>query len=90
MFPINPYVTGMAATRLLSGSLEVLAALLILRYGRVDRALEINAALAAIGPLAMMTATAIGLAGLAGSMPPVKLALILGGAALILIGTRLS
>ena len=90
MFPTNPYVTGMAVTRLLSGSLEVLAALLILRYGRVERALEINAALPAIGPLAMMAATAIGLAGLAGSIPPLKLALILAGAALILIGTRLA
>ncbi|EKP94755.1 YqhV family protein [Thermaerobacter subterraneus] len=89
MVPPNPYVAGMALTRLLSGSLEVLAAVLIWRYGRVDRALEINALLAGAGPLAMMLATAIGLAGLAGALPPLKLALILGGVALILIGTRI-
>ena len=85
----DPYATGMALTRLVSGCLEVLAALLIWRVARVDRALEINALLAAVGPLAMMLATAIGLAGAAGAMPPLKLALILAGVALILIGTRL-
>ena len=85
----NPYVTGMALTRLVSGSLEVVAALWIWRSGQVERALEINALLAGVGPLAMMTATTLGLIGLAGAVSPLKLVFVLGGAALILVGTRL-
>lgn len=81
-------VRGMAALRVVSGTVELLAAWLMWRAGRVESALQINAALGVFGPTVLILVTALGIAGLAGRVPPVKLALIGGGALLIFLGAR--
>jgi len=78
----------MAIMRVLSGSVELLAAWLMWRAGRVESALQINAALGVFGPTVLILVTALGIAGLAGRMPPAKLILIGCGALLILLGAR--
>ena len=79
---------GMASLRVLSGTVELLAAWLMWRAGRVETALQINGALGVFGPTVLILVTALGIAGLAGRVPPGKLALIGCGALLIFLGTR--
>lgn len=86
LFIKDKFVFGMAGVRLLSGMMEFFAALLMLKLNRVDQAMKVNAVLAFIGPMVMLTATAIGLAGLAGKVSPVKMAIIASGVVLIFIG----
>lgn len=86
LFIKDKFVFGMAGVRLLSGMMEFFAALLMLKLNRVDQAMKVNAVLAFIGPMVMLTATGIGLAGLAGKVSPVKMAIIASGVVLIFIG----
>lgn len=79
---------GMASLRVVSGSVELLAAWLMWRLGRVESALKINAALGLFGPTIMLLVTLIGIAGLAGNVPVHRLALIGAGALLIFLGAR--
>ena len=81
-------VRNMAYLRVIAGSIEVLAALLMIRMGTVSTALRINGILALIGPLIMATVTAVGLAGIAATIQPLKLILIGIGVGLILAATR--
>lgn len=81
-------VAGMALIRLLSASIEAAAALLMLRFGRVETAVQINAALAMIGPLILLTVTTLGMMGLAGKVPLTKLVWIGCGVFLIFYGAR--
>jgi hypothetical protein len=78
----------MAAIRLLSASIEVTGALLILRFGRVDTALRINGLLGLVGPTILVGVTLLGVAGLAGRIVPAKIAIIFIGVYLILYGSR--
>ncbi|WCN38680.1 DUF2619 domain-containing protein [Aneurinibacillus uraniidurans] len=81
-------ILGMASLRILSGSLEILAALFILRVNQVEKALLINSGLAFVGPLVLLLTTTIGLLGVAERVSFGKLVWILAGVALILIGVR--
>lgn len=83
---LNKFVTGMASLRFLSGTIEILAALLMLKLGRVDRALLVNSALAVVGPLILLATTSIGLIGLADKLSFSKLAWILIGVGFIFFG----
>jgi len=82
----DKYVFGMAMIRCISGIIEFSAALLMLKLDRVDQAMRVNALLAFVGPLILITVTAIGLAGLAGKVSPVKMVIISMGVILIFIG----
>ncbi|OEH85646.1 hypothetical protein BHU72_02285 [Desulfuribacillus stibiiarsenatis] len=77
---------GMGSLRLLSGTIEVTAAILMIYFGTVERAMMINAGLAIVGPTVLILVTALGLFGLAGEISFVKLVLVFSGAILILIG----
>lgn len=79
---------GMAGLRILSGSIEVTAALLMLYFGSLERAMEINAGLSLVGPTVLILVTAIGLVGLAGTIPIWRVGVILLGVTLILFGAR--
>lgn len=79
-------VAGMAGVRILSASIEFTAAMLMLKFGKVETAFKINAALALVGPMVMLTVTSLGLAGLAGKVSASGTALIVMGVALIFIG----
>jgi hypothetical protein len=81
-------ILGMAVLRMLSGSVEVLAALLILKVNEVEKALLINSGLAIVGPIILITTTAIGLLGMSDRISFAKIAWILVGISCILIGVR--
>lgn len=83
---LNKVVATMASLRLLSGSIEIMAALLMLRLNQIDKALVVNSALAFVGPAILVTTTAVGLVGLSDKLSPSKLVWIGGGIACLLIG----
>ncbi|GEA14581.1 MAG: hypothetical protein PWR22_1156 [Moorella sp. (in: firmicutes)] len=84
----DKHVLAMAAVRVLSSMIELTAAILMLKLNRVEAALKINATLAFVGPAVMMTVTALGLWGLAGKIPPVKMLTIILGVGLIFYGVK--
>jgi len=84
----DKHVLAMAAVRVLSSMIELSAAVLMLKLNRVDSALKINAVLALVGPTVMLTVTALGLWGLAGKIPPVKMLAIILGVGCIFYGVR--
>lgn len=79
-------VFGMALVRVLSGCIEISAALLMLYFNRVETAMKINGVLAFIGPSILFIVMALGLIGLAGKLPLSKMLYILIGVALIFYG----
>lgn len=81
-------VYGMAGLRFLSGSIEVLAALLMLYFGTVQKAVQINAALALVGPTVLILVTSLGLIGLADKLEFWRMAVVMVGVGLILWGVR--
>jgi hypothetical protein len=83
---ISKIVLSMAMLRVLSGSIELFAALLIYRYNSVEKALVINSSLALVGPLIFMTITALGLVGITDKLSFGKLAWVGLGVTCLLIG----
>jgi len=83
---LNKIVLSMASLRVLSGMIEIGAALLMLRLNQIDRALAINASLALVGPLILITTTTIGLVGMADKLSFGKLAWIIAGVGCLLVG----
>lgn len=81
-------ILGMALLRILSGSIEIMAALLMMKVNQVDKALIINSSLALVGPMILIATTAIGLVGMADRIPFSKILWILLGVAFILIGVK--
>ncbi len=81
-------VRSMALLRFIAGSLEITAALLMIRYGKVGIALRINAGLGLFGPIILTSVSLLGLAGLAGRVSLSKLGIVAAGLFLILLGTR--
>ncbi len=81
-------IIGMASLRLLSGTIEILAAFLILKLNQVEKALLVNSGLALIGPLVLLTTTTIGLIGMSDRISVWKLLWIFAGIACIFIGVR--
>ncbi|HEY8426441.1 MAG TPA: DUF2619 domain-containing protein [Limnochordales bacterium] len=84
--PEERVVSAMALLRLLSATLEITAAILMVRSGRVADALRINGLLGLVGPLVLATVTALGLVGLAeaGRLSPVRMATLAVAVLLIL------
>ncbi|MHA6530704.1 YqhV family protein [Paenibacillus sp. BAC0078] len=83
---MDKYVSWMAALRLLSGSVEIMAALLMLKLNQVDKALAVNSGLALVGPTILILTTAVGLTGMAQELSWGKLGWIGCGVAFLLIG----
>jgi hypothetical protein len=83
---VDKIVFGMAGLRLLSATIEFTAAMLMLKFGRVETAFKINAVLALIGPAILLTVTSLGLVGLAGKVSTGGMCLIILGVALIFLG----
>ncbi|GAX90899.1 YqhV family protein [Effusibacillus lacus] len=89
MFDVqDKWVWGMAGLRMLSGSIEVLAALIMLYYGTIERAVMVNAVLSLVGPTVLILVTTIGLIGLADKLDLSKMLIVMCGVALILYGVR--
>lgn len=81
-------VFTMAALRIFSGLLEVGAALLILRFNRIDTALRVNGALAIVGPTILLLGITLGVMGLSDRLPLGRMLMIYLGVLLIFWGTR--
>jgi putative exporter of polyketide antibiotics len=83
---INKFVIGMASLRMLSGSVELIAALLMIRFNQVEKALLINSGLAVVGPFILLATTTIGLLGVADKISFSKMIWILLGVSCIFFG----
>lgn len=81
-------VGGMALVRFLAGTIELSAALLMLKCGRIDTAFRINAVLGLIGPAVLVAVSCLGLVGLAGRIPFHRILTIALGILLIFFGVR--
>lgn len=79
-------VFGMAMLRLLSCTIEFIAAMLFLKFNSIEKALKINAVLALIGPTVMSIVMVLGLAGLSGKVSTGKFVIIIAGVLLIFYG----
>jgi hypothetical protein len=83
---INKVVLAMGMLRLLSGSIEIFAALLMLRLNQIDKALVVNSSLALVGPLILIATTTIGLVGISDKLSIGKFLWVLAGVTCLLIG----
>jgi hypothetical protein len=79
-------VMVMAVLRIFSGSIELIAALFMLKFNSIEKALVVNSSLALVGPTILILTTAIGLSGIAGEISYIKIFLIFLGIALVLYG----
>ncbi|MGG1686616.1 DUF2619 domain-containing protein [Pseudalkalibacillus sp. NRS-1564] len=80
-------VLVMGVLRILSGVIELTAAILILFIQDLRIAMMINAILAIVGPIILIVTMSVGLIGLAGDLSIMKIIFIMIGVAFILIGT---
>jgi EamA domain-containing membrane protein RarD len=81
-------VVGMSFLRFLSGTIELIAALLMLSSMNLNVAMRINGLLGFVGPTILILVSALGLVGLAGQVSLHKLTFIITGVICILVGTR--
>lgn len=85
---MDKIVLGMASLRLLSGFIEIIAALLMLKYNKVETAFEINSLLALVGPSVLMLVTSLGLVGLAEKLHFSRMFMVVLGVAIIFFAVR--
>ena len=85
---IEKAVVGMATLRIMSGSIEIFAAILMLKLNDVGKALVINSSLALVGPIVLILTTTIGLLGLADKISFGKMFWIFLGVGCILYGVK--
>lgn len=83
-------VLSMALLRMLSGSIEIIVAMLFLKYNNVEKALVLNSSLALVGPIILILTTTIGLVGIAEKISFMKILWIFTGVAFILYGVKSS
>jgi hypothetical protein len=83
---INKVVLTMAILRMFSGSIELFAALLMLRLNQIDKALIVNSSLALIGPTILIATTTIGLVGLSDKLSYGKFIWVLIGVTCLMVG----
>lgn len=83
---LDKIVLSMASLRIISGSLELCAALLMLRFNDLNKSLLINSSLALVGPLVLISTTAIGLVGLSDKISYSKMLWITAGVGCLMIG----
>lgn len=83
---MNKIVLTMASLRMMSGSIEIIAAILMLRLATVEKALLVNSGLALVGPLVLLTTTTIGLVGIAEKLSYGKMLWVIAGVSCLFIG----
>ncbi|MDQ6421059.1 YqhV family protein [Paenibacillus sp. LHD-117] len=83
---LNKIVMTMASLRLLSGSIEICAAILMLRLNQIDKALVVNSSLALVGPLILIATTTVGLVGLSDKLSASKFVWVAAGVICLMIG----
>ncbi|AMW98097.1 YqhV family protein [Rummeliibacillus stabekisii] len=75
----------MVVMRLLSGSLEIMAALFMFRFNNLEKAFYINTMLALVGPTVLIITTAVAMFGLADKISMTRMICLFAGVTLILI-----
>ncbi|GFR36771.1 hypothetical protein PRECH8_00670 [Insulibacter thermoxylanivorax] len=83
---MSKYLLGMVLIRILSGTLEITAALIMYRLNSLEKALLVNSTLALVGPFVLITTTALGLVGVADKLSYSKLLWIIAGLTCLFIG----
>lgn len=78
----------MIALRLISGSIEITAAMLMLKYNDLEKAFYINTMLALVGPVILIVTTGIGLSGLSEKISLKKGILLFSGIVLIIMSMK--
>lgn len=81
-------IIGMSLLRMLSGSIEIIVAFLILKSNSIEKALVLNTSLALVGPIILILTTTIGLFGIAEKISFAKIIWIFSGVACILYGIK--
>ncbi|WP_392391453.1 YqhV family protein [Neobacillus jeddahensis] len=81
-------VLGMALLRILSGCIEIAAAILMIKFNSVEKALVVNSSLALVGPIILILTTTIGVIGLMGQISLSKILWIFIGVGCILMGVK--
>ncbi|WP_075982735.1 YqhV family protein [Bacillus massilinigeriensis] len=81
-------ILGMALLRILSGSIEIFAAILMMKFNEIEKALIINSSLALVGPIILIATTTIGLFGIAEKISFIKMFWIFLGVGFILYGIK--
>jgi len=76
----------MAGLRLMSGTLELIAAVIMLRLNEPVKALAVNSMLALVGPMVLIATTTIGLIGIADKLTWGKFVWIGLGVTCLLVG----
>lgn len=75
--------------RILSGSIDILAAFIMFKLNNLEKAFIVNTSLAFIGPLIFIVTTGIGLAGLSDKVSVPKMICLFSGVLLIFISLRM-
>ncbi|MDF2651060.1 MAG: hypothetical protein K0Q73_6865 [Paenibacillus sp.] len=83
---MNKIVLTMASLRMMSGSIEIIAAIIMLRLATVEKALLVNSGLALVGPLVLLATTTIGLVGIAEKLSYGKMLWVIAGVSCLFIG----
>jgi hypothetical protein len=78
----------MVILRIMSGSIEVTAALFMLKFNSLVKAFYINTMLALVGPTVLIVTTAIALFGLADKISIPRMVCLFAGITLILISVN--
>jgi hypothetical protein len=81
-------VLVMALLRIFSGSVEIFAALLMLKFNNIEKALMVNSSLVLVGPIILILTTAIGLSGIADNISYTRILFIFIGIGLIFYGVK--
>lgn len=84
----QPTVNNMATIRIISGLIEIGAAMIFMKAGRVDTALRLNAMLGLVGPIVFIMVSVLGIAAIAVKLSWSKMGIIVIGLILVLWGTR--
>lgn len=75
--------------RIVSGSIDILAAGLMYKVNDLEKVVVINSLLAIVGPIIFITTTGIGLAGLSDKVSFAKMLCLFSGIVLIMISLRI-
>ncbi|AHN21838.1 DUF2619 domain-containing protein [Lysinibacillus sphaericus] len=86
---IEKSVLAMVILRVLSGSIEVSAGLLMLKLNNLEKAFYINTMLALVGPTVLIVTTAIALFGLADKIPVARIICLFTGITLIIVSSHI-
>ncbi|MCJ7839831.1 YqhV family protein [Lederbergia sp. NSJ-179] len=81
-------IIAMALLRVLSGSIDILAAYFMVRFNNIEKALILNSSLALVGPIVFILASTIGLVGIADKISLAKFVWIFIGFGCILYGIK--